>query len=175
MANREDIDILDLPEASTISGNDISIVVQTVGSDDITRKTTVDLVGNYIAGTANYDSLNTTSKQLVPAVNELASDINTLSSIKQDAISAGTGISISNNTVSLSQTVITGTLTAGNTSIIFTNSAITTNSEIRCWIEPPTNTYDGSIRPLSMTIDDGSVTLNFAAQQSNIGVKVVIT
>ena len=175
MANREDIDILDLPEASTISGNDISIVVQAVGSDNITRKAAVDLVGNYIAGTANYDSLNTTNKQLIPAVNELASDIDTLSSTKQDAIIAGTGISISNNVVSLSQIVITGTLTAGNTSIIFTNSAITTNSEVRCSIEPPTNTYDGSIRPLSMTVDDGSVTLNFASQQSNIGVKVVIT
>ena len=164
MSDKKDILITDLPQAENLASSDITIVAQESG----TKQTSLANVGSVIATSTSYNSLNTTSKSLVGGINELVSG-------KQNTLTAGTGITISSNTVALSQTVLTGTLTAGNTSIIFTNDAITTSSTIQYFIEPPTNTYDGSIRPLTATVDTGSITLTFAAQQSNIGVKVVIT
>lgn len=164
MSDKKEILITDLPQAENLASSDITIVAQESG----TKQTDLATVGNVIATSTSYNSLSTTSKSLVGGINELASS-------KQNTLTAGTGISISSNTVSLSQVVLTSTLTAGNTSIIFTDAAITTSSTIQYFIEPPTNTYDGSIRPISATVDTGSITLTFEAQQYNIGVKVVIT
>lgn len=164
MSEKKEILITDLPLAENLANSDIALLVQGTGA----KQTDLASIGGVVATSTTYSALNTTSKNLVGAVNELVSS-------KQNTLTAGTGISISSNTVSLSQTVLTGTLTAGNTFIILTDDAITTSSTIQYFIEPPTNTYDGSIRPLSATVDTGSITLTFEAQQYNIGVKVVIT
>ena len=66
------------------------------------------------------------------------------------------------------ETIVTGTLTAGQTSVTLSNSAITTDSLIDIY----TDTY--GVNPTNITVASGSVTLTFTAQASNLGVKVVI-
>lgn len=63
---------------------------------------------------------------------------------------------------------LTSTLTAGQTSLTFTDSSITTNSTVDVY----TSVY--GVNPEEMTVNSGSLTLTFDAQASDIGVKVVI-
>lgn len=63
---------------------------------------------------------------------------------------------------------LTSTLTAGQTSLIFTDTSITTNSTVDVY----TSVY--GVNPEGMTVNSGSLTLTFDRQASNIGVKVVI-
>ena len=63
---------------------------------------------------------------------------------------------------------LTSTLTAGQTTLTFTDSAITANSTIDVY----TSVY--GVNPEEMTVSSGSLTLTFDVQSSNVGVKVVI-
>ena len=67
-----------------------------------------------------------------------------------------------------SETTITGTLTAGQTSLILSDSAITTDSMIEIY----TSVY--GVNPTNVVASDGSVTLSFKPQTQDIGVKVVV-
>ena len=67
-----------------------------------------------------------------------------------------------------SWTDVTGTLTAGATSITLSNSAITTSSTIDIYT-------DLDVDYNSISVSAGSVTVTFDAQQSNMGVKVRVS
>ena len=64
--------------------------------------------------------------------------------------------------------VVTGTLSAGSTSITLQDASITGSS----LLAPFTEVY--GVNPTNMVASTGSVTLTFEAQQSNLGVAVVI-
>lgn len=66
----------------------------------------------------------------------------------------------------LPYTDITGTLTAGSTSITLSSNHINTSSTVDFY----TDTF--GVNPTNVTISNGSITLTFEAQQSNLGVKV---
>lgn len=63
---------------------------------------------------------------------------------------------------------VTGTLTAGQTGITLSNAAITTDSTIDIY----TDAY--GVNPTGVTVANGSITLTFTAQLTNLGVKAVI-
>ena len=65
-------------------------------------------------------------------------------------------------------TTLTGTLTAGLTSITFQNENITDN----CYITPFTSVY--GVNPTAISTSNGSITLTFKPQTQDIGVKVVV-
>lgn len=67
-----------------------------------------------------------------------------------------------------SQTVLTETLEAGQTSVTFTNAAITTGSNIRIL----TDVF--GIAPTGATASTGSLTVAFAAQLADVEVRAVI-
>lgn len=67
-----------------------------------------------------------------------------------------------------SWTDVTGTLTAGATSITLLDSSITTSSTIDIYTEADVD-YN------SISVSTGSVTVTFDAQQSNMGVKVRVS
>ena len=73
-----------------------------------------------------------------------------------------------NGAAPASWTDITGTLTAGQTSITLQNAAITTSSTIEIF------TNDGT-EWNTISISTGSITITFEAQSTNIGVKVRVT
>ena len=64
------------------------------------------------------------------------------------------------------QQTVTGTLEAGETSIILSHANITTDSVLDIY----TDTY--GVNPTAVTVAAGSVTLTFTAQASDLGVKV---
>ena len=63
---------------------------------------------------------------------------------------------------------LTGTLTAGNTSLAFTDAAISSNSIVDIYV----SVY--GISPTAASIADNTLTLTFEAQASDLGVMVVI-
>jgi len=65
-------------------------------------------------------------------------------------------------------TILTGTLTAGNTTLTLTNAAITTSSLVDVY----TNVF--GLSPTNITVSIGTMTLTFTAQQSDVSVKVLI-
>ena len=65
-------------------------------------------------------------------------------------------------------TIITGTLTAGQSSLTLTSSAITTSSMIDVY------TDDYKLSPTNVVAETGSVTLSFSVQSNDHEVKVVI-
>lgn len=66
------------------------------------------------------------------------------------------------------ETVATGTLVAGSTSLTIQDAAITTSSTIDFY----TDVY--GVTPLDMTVTIGQIVFTFVAQSTNVGVKVVI-
>lgn len=81
--------------------------------------------------------------------------------------SAGTGIDITNNVISI-KAPFTATLTAGATSVTINNAAITANS----FVLPVASVW--GVTPTSVTVSNGSVTMTFAAQASDITVGVMV-
>ena len=65
-----------------------------------------------------------------------------------------------------SYTDVTGTLTAGSTTLTLSDASITTSSTLDFY----TSVY--GVNPTAVSISTGSVTLTFEAQLSNIDVKV---
>lgn len=65
-------------------------------------------------------------------------------------------------------TEVTGTLTAGQTSITLSDASITTNSTIDVYT-------DADVEYNSISVSTGSVTITFDAQASNMGVKVRVS
>lgn len=86
-------------------------------------------------------ALNTTNKSVFGAINELA---------------AAAGVAV------------TGTLTAGATTITLSNEAITTDSKFDFY------TSIFGVNPLSVTVATGSITLEFEAQTVNMIVEVEV-
>ena len=68
MANKK---ISQLDAASAVNSDAVFPLSQLVNGTETTQKGTVGQVGSYIAGTQTYSSLNTTSKTVVGAINEL--------------------------------------------------------------------------------------------------------
>ena len=63
-------------------------------------------------------------------------------------------------------TVVTGTLSAGSTTLTLQDASITTSSTLDFY----TDAY--GVNPTAVSVSTGSVTLTFEAQQTNIAVKV---
>ena len=68
-------------------------------------------------------------------------------------------------------TDLTATLTAGQTSLVFSNAVITTNSTIEVFV----NDAFYGVNPTAITLATGSVTLTFSAQSANMPVKVRVS
>ena len=66
---------------------------------------------------------------------------------------------------------LTGTLTAGQTSLVLSNEAITTDSTVYGVFVP--DTFYG-VNPTGVTVATGSVTLTFPQQASDLPVKVQV-
>lgn len=101
-------------------------------------------LGEGMGTQVNFSSLNTRNKNLFGAINELAAASNTI------------GVAVS------------GTLTAGSTSITLSSAYIHTDSTIDVY------TTAFGVNPTGMTVEEGSVTLTFDEQQSDLGVRIIL-
>lgn len=136
----------DLDEVVSLDNDDL-FALSHVNSSSETGYTSiaskVSQVGAKVNESVTYSNLQTTSKTIVGAINE----------VRQ---AAGGG------------TTITGTLTAGNTTLTLTNAAITTTAIYFFF----TNKF--GVVPTDCTVSTGSMTLTFDEQSVDIGVMVEV-
>lgn len=144
----DDYKISDLNSVATISNDDlmeISAVNVSAPSGFSSFKATITkLADKFLNGVQFASDLHTTAKTVIGAINEL-----------EDAAEPWTDV--------------TGTLTAGSTSITLSDASITTSSSIDVY----TSAY--GVNPTNITVATGSVTLTFEAQAADLGVKVRVT
>ena len=74
MAEDKKIKIDSLPSAVTVSTTDVLPLVQGLEGSRTTRAATVEMLGDNIAANRNYADLQTTSKNLIGAINEVKGD-----------------------------------------------------------------------------------------------------
>lgn len=139
----DDYRISDLTTVSAISDADLMELSAVNPASDTgyssMKMTIIALASKLLGGTQYAADLQTAAKTIFGAINEVA------------------GI------------VLSGTLTAGQTSITFTNATITASSTLaNLWISV------FGVYPTNIVITDGSITLTFESQSSDIGVKVRI-
>lgn len=113
----------------------------------ISRKVTLGTIANFLLGTLQFSSLHTTVKNIIGAINEVLS-------------SAGGG------------TVLTGTLTAGQTTVTFTDAALTATCTKVVYV--PDDFFGVSPTAISTDYANNSVTYTFPAQASNMDVKLEV-
>lgn len=144
-------------------------------------KTTVEDISNVANNSIQYSGLNTTAKTILGAINELLAGgggggssvswsqiVSTGTKIAEITIN-GTTTNVYAPTSSGGYTEVTGTLTAGNTSVTLSDASISTSSTIDVY----TDTF--GVNPTAISVSTGSVTLTFPAQASNVGVKVRVS
>ncbi len=103
----------------------------------------VDAMSKKVVNETDYSQLQTTDKKIIGAINEV--------------------------NAKASKVDITGTLTAGSTSITLSDASITTTSTIDIY----TDVF--GIQPTNASVATGSITLTFLAQASDITVKVRVS
>lgn len=132
--------ISELPSVLTLDINDVAAFVSKDNQNvDQTMKVKVSEVATKVVNNIEYGSLNTSDKKVLGAINEIRG------------------------------TFVTGTLTAGSTSITLSDASITTTSTIDIY----TDTF--GIQPTNAVVATGSITLTFLAQASDISVKVRVS
>ena len=104
-----------------------------------TMKVKVSALATKLNNNIEYGSLNTTDKKIIGAINEVRG------------------------------TFVTGTLTAGSTSLTLSDASITTSSTIDIYV----STF--GIQPTNAVVATGSITLTFLAQASDLSVKVRVS
>lgn len=114
----------------------------------ISRKVTLGTIANFLLGTLQFSSLNTTVKNIIGAINEVLS-------------SAGGGVTL------------TATLTAGQTTVTFTDNSLTATCTKKVYV--PDDFF--GVVPTAITTDyaNNTVTYTFPAQASNMQVKLEVT
>lgn len=114
----------------------------------VSRKVTLGTIANFLLGTLQFSSLNTTVKNIIGAINEVLS-------------SAGGG------------TVLTETLTAGQTTVTFTDNALVSTCKKKVYV--PDDFF--GVVPTAITTDyaNHTVTYTFPVQASNMQVKLEVT
>ena len=132
--------ISELPSVLTLDINDVAAFVSKDNQNvDQTMKVKVSEVATKVVNNIEYGSLNTSDKKVLGAINEVRG------------------------------TFVTGTLTAGSTSLTLSDASITTTSTIDIY----TDVF--GIQPVNASVSTGTITLSFLAQASNISVKVRVS
>ena len=132
--------ISELPSVLTLDINDVAAFVSKDNQNvDQTMKVKVSEVATKIVNNIEYGSLNTSDKKVLGAINEVRG------------------------------TYVTGTLTAGSTSITLSDASITPTSTIDIYVSV------FGIQPTNAVVSTGSITLTVLAQASDISVKVRVS
>ena len=113
------------------------------GTAWLSRVQTLRKLASHIFGTSSWtEELSTTSKTIFGAINEIA--------------------------VATGGVVVSGTLLAGQTTITFTNAAISSNSRFDFY----TDTF--GVNPTAVSVSGTTLAVTFAAQANDLGVLVEV-
>lgn len=132
----DDIKISALTVVPTLDDSAVFPMVQELNGTPTTLKASTSQIAGKVAENTTYVNLETTSKNLVGAINEV------------------------------NGTWLTGTLTAGQTSLTLSDASITISSTIDYY----TDAF--GVSPTNVVVTTGQIVLTFPAQASDLGVKV---
>lgn len=141
MAN-SDISIHELPNGVLTESSLFVTSDAGQGTTYASAKHSAGEIGEYLAGEAEFNTLTPESKTIIGSINELAAE----------SLSA----------------VVTGTLPAGYTEILFLNDKIKSDSLLCCYTEP------FGINPINMIAREGRVQVFFEVQSVDVNVAVEI-
>lgn len=134
--------ISELDEALTINNDAVFPYSQENGGDDTSFKAPITQLGAKIAEGLTFSNLTAQNKTLVGAINEASSG---------------------------SYTEVSGTLTAGSTSLTLSDASITATSTIDIY----TDVF--GVQPTNAVVTIGQIVLTFLAQNSDLSVKVRVS
>lgn len=134
----DDIKISALTVDPTLDDSAVFPMVQELNGTLTTLKASTSQIAGKVAENTTYVNLKTTSKNIVGAVNEV------------------------------NGTWLSGTLTAGQTSLTLSDASITTSSTIDYY------TDKFGVSPTNVVVTTGQIVLTFPAQSADLGVKVRI-
>lgn len=133
----------ELGSAASLDGEDIFAISQSDGSGYGSVKTTLLAIATKILKGLNFTSdLITSDKTIIGAINEAAAK---------------------------PWTDVTGTLSAGETTLTLSDAAITTDSKVEYF----TSVF--GVEPTAAVVTTGQIVLTFEARQSNLGVTVRVS
>jgi hypothetical protein len=160
----------------------VAIVDAQTASGYLSGKITAEELSNLVVNSIQYAALNTDAKTIIGAINELETGGGGGGSSVSWSQLISTGTKIAEITINgvatdvyaptsggASYTDVTGTLTAGQTSITLSDASILTTSTIDIY----TDAF--GVNPTGVTVAAGSVTLTFDAQATNVAVKVRVS
>lgn len=113
----------------------------------VSRKVTLNSIASFLFNTLLFQNLHTTAKTIIAAINEVLS-------------SAGGGVALS------------GTLTAGQTTVTFTDEALTATCTKVVYV--PDDFFGVAPTAISTDYANHSVTYTFPVQSSNMDVKLEV-
>ena len=135
-----DVKISNLPGIISFNLTDLLAIVSKDNNNvDTTMKASISELAAELLKNISYTELTTTSDNIIGAINEVAG------------------------------TWVTGTLTAGSTTLTLSDASITSSSTFDIYVS------DFGIQPTNASVATGSITLTFLAQASDITVKVRVS
>ena len=172
--------ISEMATASVIENDDNLELSHSVNGGFTSVKASILAIATKMLTAINFTSaLETTNKTVIGAINEVAlggggSDVEWTQIVQSGTKIAEIEIDGSTTNVYAPSgggggyTEVSGTLTAGQTSITLSDASITANSTIDVYT-------DADVEYNSISVSTGSVTITFDAQASNMGVKVRVS
>lgn len=173
--------ISEMTTASVVDSDDNIELSHSVNGGFTSVKASILAIATKILTAINFTSaLETTNKTVIGAINEVAqggggggSDVEWTQIVQSGTKIAEIEIDdVVTNVYAPSggggYTEVSGTLTAGQTSITLSDASITANSTIDVYT-------DADVEYNSISVSTGSVTITFDAQASNMGVKVRVS
>ena len=188
-SNQETLTAVNTSNANTIKEvNDVVADVNTVTENAINEvhtsnentlaevNTLVAEVRKELQNVPNADNMANLQSQITENKNSISTNTTNISNLQTSLGTTNTNLGTTNtNIANLTTRVtniegveLTSTLTAGATSLTFTNSKITTNSTVDIY----SSVY--GVNPKTVTLNTGSIVMTFKAQTSNVSVKVVV-
>ena len=131
--------------------------------------TLVGEVREELQNVPNAENMANLQSQITENKNSIGTNTTNIKKKQKSLGTANTNIAnLTTRVTNIEGVELTSTLTAGATSLTFTNSKITTNSTVDIY----SSVY--GVNPKTVTLSNGSIAMTFKAQPSNVSVKVVV-
>lgn len=163
-------------DVNTVTENAINEVHTSNENTLAEVNTLVAEVRKELQNVPNADNMANLQSQITENKNSISTNTTNISNLQTSLGTTNTNLGTTNtNIANLTTRVtniegveLTSTLTAGATSLTFTNSKITTNSTVDIY----SSVY--GVNPKTVTLSNGSIAMTFKAQSSDVSVKVVV-
>ena len=158
-----------IAEVNTITENAVNEVHTSNENTLAEVNTLVGEVREELQNVPNAENMANLQSQITENKNSISTNNTNISNLQTSLGTTNTNIAnLTRRVTNIEGVELTSTLTAGATSLTFTNSKITTNSTVDIY----SSVY--GVNPKTVTLSNGSIAMTFKAQSSDVSVKVVV-